>query len=142
MNKIGLIGSFTVLLLAIYSCQGQDGQRYGAVCNGILNQCNRYSETVLCMNRKGNLTGEDTCEVGLSIDVGRCQCRRNCGADGLYVIDGEFHEGMQKCVGFVGKNCKLYPDCTLNAHCHPVTRICECNEGYVPTSDGLKCVAA
>jgi hypothetical protein len=142
--KAAVIGftSLVVVALALASPTLAATVGYGEVCNGLLQQCDRYSETVLCMARRQNETvGAEVCETGAGVDIGRCQCRRNCGPDGEFIVDGEFDPAREKCVGLVGKSCQVNPDCTVNASCEPILRLCRCNEGFGPTSDGLRCQA-
>jgi hypothetical protein len=143
LNKIGFTGLVVVALaLAIPTPTLAETVGYGEICNGLVQPCNRYSETVLCMARTQNETvGAELCQIGLDVDLGRCQCRQNCGSDGKYTVDGEFDPVREKCVGLVGKSCQLVPDCTVNASCEPNLRLCRCNEGFAPTSDGLRCQA-
>ncbi|OXA52072.1 Peptidoglycan-N-acetylglucosamine deacetylase [Folsomia candida] len=131
---------FSIIFVALMATATVYGADYGELCNGLLLQCNRYSETVLCMSRTRNETvGGEVCQVGVDVDLGRCQCRRNCGSGGVYILDGEFDTTRQKCVGFVEKSCQVYPDCTANAYCEPVLRVCKCSSGFSPTPDGLRC---
>jgi ABC-type transport system substrate-binding protein len=121
------------------------GQNYGQLCNGFLLKCNTFGGTVACTSRKANETvGGDTCEKGVGVDLGLCQCQRNCGADGIYSENGEFDAAKEKCVGLVGKTCSaLVPDCTAHATCNLLAGVCRCQQGYVPdTINGLRCVPA
>lgn len=99
---------FSIIFVALMATATVYGADYGELCNGLLLQCNRYSETVLCMSRTRNETvGGEVCQVGVDVDLGRCQCRRNCGSGGVYILDGEFDTTRQKCVGFVEKSCQV-----------------------------------
>jgi len=55
------------------------GVQYGSYCNGLLLKCNTYGGTVACLFRQMNETlGYETCEQGAGVDIGKCQCQRNC----------------------------------------------------------------
>jgi hypothetical protein len=144
---VGFTGLVVVALALASPTLGEDVGyiEYGELCVGILAQCIRYSETVVCMGASPNNTwGElpTLCETGAPVDVGRCRCRRNCDADGEYNVVAEFDRAREKCVGLVGSSCSPDPDCTENASCEPNLRLCQCNEGFVPDSDGLRCEQA
>jgi hypothetical protein len=147
MNRIFVgLASLVVVALALATptlAEDVGYIEYGELCVGILSQCIRYSETVDCMGGTVNDTwvGPILCETGLVVDVGRCRCRRNCDADGEYNLEAEFDRAREKCVGLVGSSCSPDPDCTENASCEPITKQCQCNEGFVPDSDGLRCQA-
>lgn len=123
---------------------GPDGVEYGGICNGLLLQCNRHSNTVACMHRTRNETIDaDVCETGLGVDLGRCQCLRNCGSDGIYHANGEFDEERQICVGLLGSSCSaLVPHCTKHATCNLFTSKCVCQVGFVPDEETRHCVPA
>lgn len=138
------------------------GAPFGALCNGLLRQCNRYSNTVACLQRRPEPTSTTTeeapittedplialfkgksvanepteiCETGLTVDLGRCQCSRNC-KQGIYVDDGEFDEEREICVGLVGSACSLLvPNCTKNGRCNLLTSACVCDIGYVANEE-------
>jgi hypothetical protein len=117
------------------------GQPYGGICNGFLAQCHTYGGTVACVFRQANETiGQDTCEQGSGVNLGRCQCQRNCRTGGLYEENGEFDVNKNKCVGLVGKTCSiLAPDCTRNAKCS--ANVCACIDGFFPDEEGLRCIS-
>ncbi len=134
------------------------GAAYGSFCNGFLYQCNRYSNTVACLQRRPETTttpapptsedpltslfqgkmvtdepepGREVCETGITVDLGKCQCSRNC-KNGIYVEDGEFDQEREICVGLVDSTCSLLvPNCTKNAKCNFLTSKCACDAGYV-----------
>lgn len=65
--------AFAVLVAAIYAqeptTQPPSGVDYGGLCNGLLLQCDRKSNTVACMRRTpSNETGApDNCETGAGV---------------------------------------------------------------------------
>jgi hypothetical protein len=141
-----------LLLLLVISAFAQEdttteappanGVPYGGICNGFLLQCNRHSSTVACTYRHPLNTTHDACETGLDVDLGICQCSRNCDAEGIYHPDrGEFDPLRDICVGLVGAVCTgLAPNCTSFAVCNFLTSKCVCEVGYVPDASGLRCV--
>lgn len=142
------------------STTANPGLPYGSICNGFLARCNRHSETVACLQRRpapstteaatespilslfrANTADEEICETGLTVDLGRCQCSRNC-KNGIYVDDGEFDAEREICVGLVGSACSLVvPGCTANGRCNFLTSRCVCNAGFVDDGN-RRCVAA
>lgn len=79
----------------------------------------------------------------VNVEVGRCQCARNCGMANFYNDVGEFLPEEGRCVGFVGTSCYdgwAQNDCVPNSYCPQNRRICECNLGFEVSSDGKHCV--
>ncbi|CAL8101340.1 unnamed protein product [Orchesella dallaii] len=132
------------------------GLPIGSYCNGLIATCNRYSNTVACLQRRPDPTTtespiteepttqdpilavllqkaaapRDICETGFTVDLGRCACSRNC-KQGIYVDDGIFDEEREICVGLVGSACSLLvPNCVKNGHCNFLASACVCDAGY------------
>lgn len=151
MIRFGLL----ITLAAVATAQtstAKPGRGYGESCNGVLSKCNPYNRTVNCISKKnvdtttplptsedrvlslirgGSKLKEQTCEMGMTVHVGRCECVRNCPL-GIFVETGEFDADREICVGLVGSSCAMaVPECTKNAKCESLESTCTCDPGFV-----------